>query len=177
MASLYVYIHKICVHTREVGKVLLFDRSTLVYQSSTVVWFSLSVTRFLQSCKQEGNEVEICCGSSSALFVLFLESRSDGSCFNKEEADVQGHSRVCSRLSTFVAAGHQHFPLREFHSKAEANSQAFNHTFARELKDILGDLLQSQWKVNGQPLQKEDWKEMLEKTLEKLTESLQFPSL
>lgn len=55
--------------------------------------------------KQEDNEVEVRCGSLSALFVLFLESRSDGSYFNKEEAYLQGHSCVCSSLWTFMAAG------------------------------------------------------------------------
>lgn len=37
----------------EVSEVLIFDHSTLAYQCSTVVWFTLSVTRFLQSCIQQ----------------------------------------------------------------------------------------------------------------------------
>lgn len=108
MCGFLIYIHIRYAYTHlyacEIGKVSVFDRSTLVYQCNTVVWFSL----WRDSCwaaysEQEDNEVEIPCGLFGALLMLFLESRSNGSCFNKEEAYLQGHSYVCSSLWTFVA--------------------------------------------------------------------------
>lgn len=98
-----MYTH---LYACEIGKVLIFDRSTLVYQCSTVVWFRLwhDYCRGAYS-KQEDNEMEIPCGLLSALLVLFLESRSSGSCFNKDEAYLQGHSHVYSSPWPFVAAG------------------------------------------------------------------------